>query len=95
MKELIQCGHRKNAPWGIICVHLSDHTSAAWVRVPQEPGKDFENDWLCPECIEKFPDLSADNLRAVCIHCIRELRRGAVTSSQAEPRDMGAKDGDR
>ena len=81
MKQLIQCADHKYAPWGLICVHLSDHTSTEWVRVPQEPGEEFENDWLCPACIKKFPNLSINDLRAVCIHCIQKLREESSTSS--------------
>jgi hypothetical protein len=78
MNKLIQCGDHKDAAWGLICVHLANQTSTDWVRVPQEPGEDFQNDFLCPACIKAFPNLSPKDLQAVCIHCIRRLRQEAV-----------------
>ena len=86
MNELIQCDNHKNAPTGLICIHLADHTSTEWVRVPQEPGGEFENDFLCPACLQNFPKLRLADLRALCIHCIRKLRQEAVSSSQKERR---------
>jgi len=72
--DLIQCGDHSWAPWSVVCVHLCSGTSREWIGIPSNsPEVDF--DWVCPECephIEK-PDL--EKLKAVCIHCVRKLRR--------------------
>jgi hypothetical protein len=49
------------------------------VAVRQPEGSEVEFDWICPECYERYfgqdQDGSADvdDLRAVCIHCLRLL----------------------
>jgi hypothetical protein len=83
MSKLIKCADHKYVPWGIVCVHLCEKTATEWLPVPQEPDSECENDWLCPECVTRYPDLPLDDLRAVCIHCIRELREETDGSSPA------------
>lgn len=73
--DLIQCGDHQWAPWSIVCKHLADGECQEWVPLESSnPEVDF--DWTCPDCIpsdENPPDL--DDLRAVCIHCVRKLRK--------------------
>ena len=82
MNKLIQCADHSYAPWGIVCVHLVEHTALDWMPVPQEPGSECDNDWLCPTCLKKYPDVLLDDMRAICMHCIRDLKRGFGGSSQ-------------
>lgn len=84
MTKLIKCADHKSAPWGIVCIHLCEGQASDWIPVPQEPGSECENDWLCPTCIKKFPDVPLDDLRALCIHCIRKLKQHADGSCHDE-----------
>ena len=72
--KLIKCADHKWAPWGIVCVHLVKGTSTEWLPMPQAPGSECENDWLCPACAAKLPEPPVEDLKAICIHCIRKLR---------------------
>jgi hypothetical protein len=72
--KLIRCGDHKLAPWCIVCVHLESGASNEWRPIPQGPESDTENDWLCPECLALFPNIPEQNMRALCIHCVRKLR---------------------
>ena len=84
--DLIQCGrHGMWAPWSIVCVHLMEGQSRQWQAVPSNaPEVDF--DWLCPSCLEKHNrgqdvlDLS----KAVCMHCVRVLRKRYDPNYQEE-----------
>jgi hypothetical protein len=67
--RLIQCGDHGWAPWGVVCVHLVNGTAAQWCRVP---GRDYDR--LCPACLVKGPDLPVEYLKAVCLHCIRQMQ---------------------
>lgn len=73
-KRLIRCGDHSLAPWAIVCVHILDGTADDVVPIPQADGSEVEFDWLCPQC---YADLAAENgvddLRYVCIHCLRGL----------------------
>jgi len=78
--NLIQCGDHAWAPWSIVCTHLMDGTSREWEELnSNNPEVDF--DWLCPECNKIFQsqmeadrDVSLEHLKAICIHCVRDLR---------------------
>jgi hypothetical protein len=82
--DLIQCGDHKWAPWSIVCTHLVSGDSREWVPVPST-NPEVEYDWLCPDCVRTHEDVvGGDNdaedellpkLKAICIHCVRELRR--------------------
>lgn len=77
--RLIRCADHSLAPWAITCVHIFDGTADDVVAVPQPEGSEVEFDWVCPKCHEKLigQDLAGtadlDDLRAVCIHCLRLL----------------------
>lgn len=74
--QLIQCGDHSWAPWSIVCVHLMEGTSHEWIPIPSDfPEVDF--DWACPACNPNDPEtvFNLDNLRPVCIHCVRRYRR--------------------
>lgn len=77
-RQLIQCGHDGLAPCGVVCIHLVSGESDEWRPVADldavVPRLEVENDWLCPECAAKWPDLSIDDIMLACIHCIRQLR---------------------
>ena len=80
LPKLIQCGDHSFAQWAITCVHICEGTATDAVPISQKRGGEVENDWLCPECIEKRlgdgPDRTdITDLRAVCIHCLRKALR--------------------
>jgi hypothetical protein len=87
--NLILCGDHKLAPWSVVCVHLVEGTSKDWVPVHIEPQDrshpDVENDWLCRECA-CLGEPPVQNLKAICIHCVRELqaRAGYQTEGDTE-----------
>ena len=73
--NLIQCADHKWAPWSIVCIHLVDG-GTDWNPVPNEmPEVDY--DWLCDVCRNKYPDVDVDDLKSICIHCVRELQSKA------------------
>lgn len=71
--NLIQCSDHKWAPWSIVCIHLVNG-STDWNPVPNNDSPEVDYDWLCNECRSKLPDLEADGLKAICIHCVRLLQ---------------------
>ena len=74
--KLIRCGDHQLAPSALTCVHICKGTATAVVPIPQEDGSEIENDWLCPDCYEKFvvnDNGGLDDLQVVCIHCLREI----------------------
>ena len=78
MKHMLKCGDHKYAPGGIVCVHLINGTSSEWCPVSDldewADRTEIENDWLCPACAAKWWHLQIEDIRCVCIHCIREMR---------------------
>lgn len=76
--ELIQCSDDGWSPWSIVCNHLVYGTSSSWIPVPSR-SLSTEYDWLCPECLALMEAGKAgsnlNNLAAICIHCVRRLRR--------------------
>jgi hypothetical protein len=80
MSKMVKCGDDKSAPGGMICVHLATGASKTWVPVTDLDRcadlMEIENDWLCPDCANKWPYLHLDEVTMACIHCIRELRQG-------------------
>jgi len=77
MSKLIQCGDHSFAPWCCVCVHLLDGSAKQWCPVPIGDEGEVESDWVCPDCLTRCPDLEPNDLRAVCMHCLRRLRAGA------------------
>ena len=75
-RQLIQCGDHKWAPWSIVCVHLLEGSSRTWRRLTN-PDPEVDYDWFCPECLKRVDEDPDDisNLHAVCMHCVRRLRR--------------------
>lgn len=74
--KLIQCGDHKLAPLAVTCIHVCDGTATDVLPIPQEEGNEIENDWLCVACFEKFAikrQGTVEDLRVVCIHCLRGL----------------------
>lgn len=74
MSKLIQCGDHQWAPWSIVCKHLVSGESADWCPVAAEEDGEVEHDWLCPSCLANHPNHDVDDLKAICIHCVRILR---------------------
>lgn len=71
--KLIQCGDHQWAPWCVVCVHLATGASHQWERIAGEDGN--QDDWVCPACLAKMPDdIIVENLKAICIHCVRVLQ---------------------
>ena len=82
--KLIQCGDHQLAPWAVTCIHVCDGTASDVLPIPQDVGSETENDWLCTDCFEKFAITqqgTIENLRVVCIHCLRKLLRPYQTFS--------------
>ena len=71
--HLIQCADHKWAPWSLVCVHLVKG-STDWNAVPNDDSPEVDFDWFCSECRCKLPDVDVDDMRAICIHCVRELQ---------------------
>jgi hypothetical protein len=72
---MLLCRDHKYAPGAIVCRHLVEGSSHAWVQLPAQNGEEMD-DWLCRECFLKGPShLSVDDLLYICIHCVRDLRR--------------------
>jgi hypothetical protein len=77
MTKLIKCSDGMYAPTVVVCRHLFDGESNSWNPVSGEGEEVF--DWLCPECLAKFPaDVDVDDLKAVCMHCARQMREDAT-----------------
>jgi hypothetical protein len=73
--NLILCRDHSYAPWHIVCVHLLNGESRRWKAGPKGvKDGEVKLDWLCPRCFADFPDVSVDDLAAVCMLCARELR---------------------
>lgn len=72
--DLIECGDHQFAPWSIVCKHLADGECPDWLAI-DSTNPEVDYDWVCPTCIETFPDPKVEDLRAVCIHCVRKLRK--------------------
>jgi len=71
--KLILCGDHQYAPWSVVCIHLATGACHDWQRFPGEEGN--QDDWLCPACAAKgFDKLPLANLKAICVHCVRELQ---------------------
>jgi len=68
---LVRCDHNK-PPQNAVCIHLLSLQSTEWI--PALDATDGFNDWLCPECYKKAPNIRRDDLRAVCVQCIDEMR---------------------
>lgn len=72
-ENLIECGDHKWAPFSVLCVHLISGDSNEWVPIDsQSPEVDF--DWLCPACADTIENPNLEDLKVVCIHCVRKLR---------------------
>lgn len=86
MKKLIKCGDHKCAPFGLICTHLAEGKSTNWISVTEldlyAERTEIENDWVCPECAAKWPNLRIAEVRLVCIHCIRKQRQQVLRDGQ-------------
>jgi hypothetical protein len=89
MTNLIRCGDHMLAPGVVVCIHLIEHTAADWLPVARRPGGEGESDWLCPDCLGKFPDVPDEDLRAICIHCVRVLQSGGRVGREASDDDQG------
>ncbi len=71
--KLIECGDHGAAPLAMDAYNIYEGTATGVVPPPQEDGNNIANDWLCPDCYERICTLGLDDIRAVCIHCLREL----------------------
>ena len=74
--RLIRCGDHSLAPSALTCVHICDGTATSVMPIPQEEGNEIEYDWLCSNCFDKHlfnAHGTVDDLRIVCIHCLREI----------------------
>ena len=92
--RLVQCGDHQLAPWALTCTHVCDGTATDVFPIPQDVGSETENDWLCMDCFEKFAierQGSVEDLRVVCIHCLRNLLKPCRTFSGHNSAGEGGK----
>jgi len=75
--NLIQCGDHKWAPWSVVCKCLADNADRKdWNPLHSKiPGATY--DWACDDCVQTLDKPDLDKLAAVCIHCVKRLRRRA------------------
>lgn len=78
--KLIECGDHRLAPWATTCSHIMLGTATDVVPIRCEEGSEIEHDWLCPQCFRKYyldnrNAFDVDDLRAVCIHGLREVMK--------------------
>jgi len=74
--KLIKCGDHSFAPWATTCVHVLDGTATDIVPIPLGEGGEVEHDYICDRCYGKHFIRGSDDLedlRTVCIHCLREM----------------------
>lgn len=84
---LIRCGDGGLVPCVLTCRHVLDGTATSVVPLPRESGDEVQNDWFCPQCLEKyFGENAAANLqtlekdlRLFCIHCFRKVFGNLLT----------------
>jgi hypothetical protein len=77
---MVRCGNHGKAPGGVICKHLFRGTAKDWVRVADilpGLGPENEHDHVCRACAERLNELTAADMRLVCMHCMRRLRRAS------------------
>ena len=78
LPKVIRCEDHSCAPWAVTCIHIIEGTATDVVPIVLDEGTEVEADWLCPECVQKhFGDewdkCEIADLRAVCIHCLRQV----------------------
>lgn len=73
---IIECHNGELAPFSFLCNHLIDNPSLDWIGMDVQDGREVENDWLCPECADRFEagDELAEVLIPICINCVRQLK---------------------
>jgi hypothetical protein len=79
---LVRCGDHRYAPGVIACKHLFEGESETWCPVVSG-DPEVDHDWLCPECLKEFPNVDANDLVSVCIHCARRLKSRATRKRRA------------
>lgn len=72
----IECADHSFAPYSFMCRHLIDNPGQDWIAMDVQDGREVENDWLCPECADRFEagDELEEVLIPVCINCVRRLK---------------------
>ncbi len=75
--NLIQCADDGWAPWSIVCIHLIEGTSKEWVHIKlrEDDLREVDGDWVCPDCYENIENPNIDDLRPICMHCVRKLKK--------------------
>ena len=72
---LIECADHMKAPASVVCTHLLDGTATEWIGLPSPPDDPVSDyDFLCPACFDDLPNLGADGLQTVCLHCLKRNR---------------------
>src|SRR5262249_57420864 len=84
--NLIECGEHGMAPGCVICTHLAEGASNEWHPVDNgEATNEGASDWLCPRCFSKMTATSLDDIRTVCLHCVRRLQQRPGTVIVSAP----------
>ena len=63
--------------WAITCIHLIEGRPASeWKRIDVDDGREVDADWVCTSCFGKHMQGrdSVDDLRPVCIYCMRHMK---------------------
>ncbi len=82
MRKMVRCADHKDAPAGIVCVHLASGTATEWVSAAT--GPDSEYDCMCVDCAKHVERLTADDLLLMCMHCIRKVKAGVPEMKSPE-----------
>ena len=76
--NMIKCGGNRQARCATTCVHIVERTARKVLPIRNDDGSEVEYDWLCPQCFKKYyleneGTFDVDDLRAVCIRCMRKI----------------------
>jgi hypothetical protein len=78
-----QCGDHQWAPGGLVCIHLIDNPAQHGNKLATTEG----DHWLCDGCFADLDAVGVDDLKLVCMHCVRALQaRGGVGQAVSFPK---------
>ena len=85
LKPVVECGGHGWQPFAIVCTHLAEQESTEWHRVElaNDDCREVDCDWLCLKCLGKYEagdESIVDDLRPVCMDCMKKVRQYEVLS---------------
>ena len=75
--NLIECSDHLWSPWHVTCEHVIDGLPFdEWVRIDlaDDDLREIDADWVCEECADELEAKDLTHLKAVCMHCMREIK---------------------